>query len=123
MSPAPSHALGQRGTRDVLDTLHQFDQPLLAARAYRGEADAAVAGDDCRHAVTAGRLQQVVPSGLTVVVGVNVHETGRHDPIRRVDRLGGYSGKLIVAVGPSAYFDDLAVFDADIGPIAVRAGA
>ena len=29
--PPPGDALGQRGTRDVLDTLHQPDQPVLAA--------------------------------------------------------------------------------------------
>ena len=56
-------------------------------------------------------------------MGVNVHETGGDDAIRRVDRLGGLPGKLVVAVGPSAYFDDLAVLDPDIGPIPIRAGA
>ena len=56
-------------------------------------------------------------------MGVNVHETGRDDAVRRVDRLGGLAAKLVVAVGPPTDFDDLAVFDADVGPIAVRAGA
>ena len=31
--PLPRDAFGQRRTRDVLDALHQFDQPLLAAGA------------------------------------------------------------------------------------------
>ena len=41
--PAPVDALGQRGAGDVLDALHQADEPLLVARAHRREPDAAVA--------------------------------------------------------------------------------
>jgi len=53
---------------------------------------------------------------LTVVVGVNVHETGRDDEIRRVDRLGGFPAELVVAVGAAAHFDDLA----SLMPISAR---
>ncbi len=87
--PAPRDALGERGAGNVLDTLHQADQPVLFPRPHRREADAAVACDDRGHAVPARRLQQAVPADLAVVVGVDVDESGRDDLPRRVDRLGG----------------------------------
>ena len=86
--PAPRDALGERGAGNVLDTLHQADQPVLFARPHRREADAAVACDDGGHAMSARRLQQAVPADLAVVVGVDVDESGRDDLSRCVDRLG-----------------------------------
>ena len=47
---------------------------------HRREADAAVAHDDRRHAVPAGRRQDRIPGRLTVVVRVHV------DPARRDDQ-------------------------------------
>ncbi len=87
--PAPGDAFGERGAGDVLDALHQLDQPLLGAGAHRSEADTAVAGDHRGDPVAAGRLEQAVPAHLTVVVGVDVDEAGGHHFPGGVNRFGG----------------------------------
>ena len=125
--PAPGDALGQCGAGDVLDTLHQLDQPLLAAGPDRGEADAAVAGHHGGDPVAARRLEQAVPAHLPVVVRVDVDEAGRHHMPCRIDGFGGVGhlrGARLGVVGAPAYnVDDHAVLDADVGPVALRARA
>jgi hypothetical protein len=74
--PFPGDALVQGRPRDVLDPLHQLDQSLVVPGPDRGEADAAVAHDDGRHAVPRRGRELAVPGRLAVVVGVNVHEPG-----------------------------------------------
>ena len=121
--PAPADALGERRPGDVLDTLHQLDEPLLASRLHRGEADAAVAADDGGHAVHAGRLQQAVPTDLAVVVGVDVDEARGDDAAGGIDglrRLPLQSGVVAVA---ATNFDDPAVLDPDVGPERLVPGA
>jgi hypothetical protein len=122
--PIPGDAFGERRAGNVFDTLHQLDQPLFPAGDDRGEADAAVAGDHRRHAVATGRLQQAVPADLAVVVGVDVDEAGSDDAIRRVDRLYGTTAEPgIVDAATATHLHDPAVFDADIGCIAVGASS
>ena len=75
--PVPAHALGEGGAGDVLDALHELDQPRPLGRVGRGEADAAVAHDDGGYAVPARRADLGIPRGLAVVVGVDVDEAGR----------------------------------------------
>ena len=72
--PVPLDALGERGAGDVLDALHQLDEPLVPVGARRREADAAVAEDGGGHAVPARRREVRVPGGLAVEVGVHVDE-------------------------------------------------
>ena len=74
--PAPLDALAQRRAGDVLDTLHQPDEPLVAIRGDGREAHPAVAHHDRGDAVPARRREQVVPRGLAVVVRVHVDEPG-----------------------------------------------
>ena len=57
---------------DVLDALHQLDQPLVPVGRGRGEADAAVAHHDRGDAVPRRRREPRVPRDLGVVVGVDV---------------------------------------------------
>ena len=64
----------QRGAGDVLHALHQADEPLVAIRGHRREADAAVAHHDGGDAVPAARRELLVPRGLAVVVRVDVDE-------------------------------------------------
>ena len=79
--PLPVDALVQRGARDVLDTLHQLDEEVLATRAHRREADSAVAHDDGGDAVPTRRRDVGVPGDLPVVVGVDVDPSRReHEP-------------------------------------------
>ncbi len=106
--PVPRHALGQGRAGDVLDPLHQPDQPLVAVGTGRGEPDPAVAGDQRGHAVPAARGQHLVPGGLTVVVGVDV------DPARGDQQPVGLDGadRLLPPVVADA--GDDAVADGDV---------
>ncbi len=76
--PSPLDASRERGAGDVLDALHQPDEPVVLIRSDRREADAAVAHDDGRHPVPAARCEQRIPRDLPVEVCVDVHETWRH---------------------------------------------
>ena len=77
-------ALGEGGAGDVLDALHQPDQPVVAVGRGGCEADAAVAHDEGGDAVPRGRGEHLVPGRLAVVVGVDVDPTGRDEqPGRR----------------------------------------
>ena len=115
--PLPLDALVQRGAGDVLDALHQLDEAFLPAGAHRGEADAAVAGDDGGDTVAGRRVEDRVPGGLTVVVRVDVDEPGRDEQPGGVDDLGR------VAVDVLADLDDHAALDRHIAHEAGAAGA
>ena len=121
--PAPRDALGERSAGNVLDTLHQTDQPILFTRPHRREADTAVARDDGGHPMTARRLQQAVPADLPVVMGVYVHEPRRDDLSSRIDRLGRIALQRRVPRPAAPNLDDLAVLDADVRCESIRAGA
>ena len=43
--PSPRHAFGERRAGNILDALHQLDQPLMVARLAGREADPAIADD------------------------------------------------------------------------------
>ena len=87
--PVPVDPLGERGAGDVLDAFHQLDEPLVAVRAHRREADAAVAEDRGGHAVPARRREVRVPGGLAVEVRVHVDEAGRDEQPVGVDGRAG----------------------------------
>ena len=72
-------------------TGHHVDERVVILGPARCEADAAVAHHGGRHAVRRGGCHAVTPDGLSVVVGVQVHEAGRDEPAGGVD--------LAVAVG------------------------
>ncbi len=107
--PAPGDALGQRCAGDVLDALHQLDQPLLLAGSHRRKAHPAVAGDHGGHPVGGGGFQLGVPGGLAVVVRVDVDEAGRDQAAGGVDRLGGLTVERL------ADRHDDAVLDRNVG--------
>ncbi len=83
--PRPGQPLVQRRTGDVLDALHELDEPFVVGGADRCEADAAVPGDHGGHAVPGRRDQAVVPGRLAVVVHVDVDEAGGDDQPVGVD--------------------------------------
>ena len=83
--PVPRDALGQRGAGDVLDALHQLDQPLVAIGRGRCEADAAVAHHHRGHPVPRRRGEVRIPRGLAVVVGVDVDPARGDQQTRRID--------------------------------------
>ena len=77
---------------DVLDALHQLDQPLVAIRGRRREADAAVAHHHGGDAVPRARGDPRVPRDLRVVVRVDVDPPGRDQPAVGVDHLARRRG-------------------------------
>jgi hypothetical protein len=107
--PAPRDAFGERGSGDVLDALHQLDQPVLAARPHWREADATVAHHHGGDAVPARRREQRVPGDLAVVVRVEVDEPGRDQQAVGVDDL------LRRPVGQRADLRDAPLVDGDVG--------
>ncbi len=121
--PAPGDALGQGRAGDVLDALHQGDQPLLLAGPHRCESDATVARHHGRDAVIAGRFEHGVPAHLSVVVGMDVDESGGHDSAGGIDGFGRVTGQCGVVRTAPMYLDDLAVLDRDVGGEPVRTGA
>ncbi len=100
--PVPRHALGEGGSRDVLDALHETDQPLVPVGTGRSEPDAAVAGDQCGDAVPAARCQHLVPGGLAVVVGVDVDPSGGDQQAFGVDRAGRRLAPVVAHAGDDA---------------------
>ena len=78
--PFPIDPLTERGSRNVFDTLHEFDEELLFAGSNGGEPDTAVAHHHRGDAVPAGRRDVRVPRDLGVVVGVDVDEPGGDEP-------------------------------------------
>ncbi len=115
--PPPFDAFGQRRARDVLDPLHQPDQPVVSVGPGRGEPDAAVAGDDGGDPVPAARGQHLVPGGLAVVVGVDV------DPARGDQQPVGVDGPGRRLAGGGADAGDRAPVDGDVGGAGRCAGA
>ena len=77
--PVPVDALGQGRAGDVLDALHQPDEPLAVTGAGGSEADAAVSGDHRGDTVPARGRHLGVPGHLAVVVGVDVDPPRRHE--------------------------------------------
>ena len=128
--PLPRDPVGQRGTGDVFDALHQSNQPLPAVRMRWRETDAAVSHHDGGDTVPAGRGEVGVPCGLSVVVRVHVdpagcddlpvgvdlstavssHRAGRPDGDDRV-AVDRYFTKVWLSVGP---VDDRAVANHDV---------
>ena len=123
--PLPRDALGQRGSGDVLDALHQLDEPLVAIGSGGSEADATVAHHDGGDAVPRRRREERVPGGLTVVVGVDVDPARRHEPAGGVDDASRLTDVVAgFCVDPD--IDDRRdhpVVDGDVGESAGSAGA
>ncbi len=85
--PRPLDPLVEHGAGDVLHALHEGDEPVVGLRPHRREAHAAIAHHGRRHAVPAARGEARVPGRLSVVVGVDVDEAGRHEQTIGVDLL------------------------------------
>ena len=121
--PAPRDAFGQRAAGNVLHALHELDQPVFATGAHRGEAHAAVAGDDCGDTMAAGRLEQAVPAHLAVVVRMDVDESRRDEEAGGIDGFRCLARQSRVGGRAAHHLDDPAVFDPDVGEVTRHAGA
>jgi hypothetical protein len=89
-SPIPPKSLVEGSPGDVLDTLHQLDEPVMVDVVHRSEADAAVSGHDRRDTVPGRGDHALVPRRLPVVVSVNVHEARAHQPTVGMDDPPGW---------------------------------
>ena len=105
--PVPGQPFGEDRERNVLDTLHQVDKPVVILRPTGGEADPAIAHHGCGHAMQRRGLQPLIPGRLTVIVGVNVHESRCDQQAPRVDLVGARARDL-------ADRDNQAIPDRDI---------
>lgn len=114
--PVPGQTLDHHRVGNILDSLHQVNQPVSVLGLAGGEAHAAISHHDRGHPVPGGGLHPVVPCRLTVIMGMNVDEAGRHDQAAGVDPLPGLAGYL-------SDLHDLAVSDANVGHETIRAGA
>ena len=114
--PLPLQAFGHDGPRDVFNALHQLNQLAAVFWSARGEADATIAHDGCGDAVPGGGSHPAVPSGLGVVMGMDVDEAGGHQLALRVDLFRATRRYL-------ADFDNFATSDGDVGFVRCGAGA
>ena len=89
--PVPLHPSGKGCPRDVLDALHEPDQPIVAVGGAWCEAHAAVPDHDRGDPVPTGRREQRIPRDLSVEVRVDVHEAGSDDQSRGIDCLSAIS--------------------------------
>ena len=113
--PLPLDPLGQRRAGDVLDPLHQPDEPVVAVGLGGGEADAAVAHHERGDAVPRRRGELRVPGDLAVVVGVDVDPARRDQQAVSFDDSGG-------AALDRAHLGDAAGIHRDIGGTCRPAG-
>ena len=96
--PLPRDALGHGRAGDVLDALHQLDEPRVAVGGGGREPDAAVAHHHGGDAVPGARRHPRVPRDLGVVVGVDVDPARGDEPAVGIDdpmggRRGGLAGR------------------------------
>ena len=90
--PRPLDPLVQHRAGDVLDALHEGDEPVVRVGPHRCEPDAAVAHHGGGDAVPARGGHAGVPGGLAVVVGVDVDETGSDQQPVGIDLLAAGGG-------------------------------
>src|SRR5262249_25546690 len=100
--PAPLDAFGERGAGNVLDTLHEPDQPVVPIRPGRREADAAVAHDDRRDPVPRRWSEVGVPRHLPVVVRMDVDPSRRDEEPAPVDLAAARPGAAADPCDPIA---------------------
>ncbi len=114
--PVPRETLVEHRTRDVLDALHQLDEPVVIGGMHGREADPAVADDDGRDPVPRRGDHSFCPRGLAVVVRMDVDEAGRDEQSVGVDRALG-------ARVEATDLGDEAAVDRDVGGTRRRARA
>ncbi len=119
--PVPRHTLLQALERHALDASEHAHEVLGVVASSltvgkRGDAEPAVASDHGRDTVRRGWAERRVPERLSVVVGVQVDESGSNDEIFGVDRAGCDAVEL-----PDGH--DAAVAHTHVGAAARAGGA
>ena len=114
--PIPFHPLGERSARNILDTLHQADQPIMLVLFRGRKANAAIAHDNRGDAMPARRTHLAVPRCLAVIMGMDVDKPRRDDFARSINLFATRSADL-------AHSGNDAAIHRDIGDKARRARA
>ena len=73
--PVPGHALCQRTARDILDTLHQPNEPVLPIGRGRRKAHTTVTHYDRGDPVPRRGRHLLIPGCLAVIVGMDIDKT------------------------------------------------
>ena len=115
--PIPGESFGERGTWNVFDCFHEFNQLLAFRRTCGRKTDPTVAGNDCGDAMHRRRLEQLIPGCLAVVMRMVVDEPGCDDESTRID----YLRAVTVNCAPDLY--ETAIRDGDITDETRCAGA
>ena len=106
--PGPGNAGAQHRLGNVLDALHQLDQPEMVCRPARRKADAAIAHDRRGDAVLRRGRDVLAPGDLAVIMGVDVDKARRDQFALRVDL-------FLAGCRDLADFGDAAARDRHIG--------
>ena len=114
--PIPFDAFGECGPRDIFDPFHEPDEPFVLIGFGGSEPDAAIPHDDGCDSVPAGGGHVGVPSGLAVVVGVDIDPAWGDEVSVGVDFAFAFLGDI-------ADSGDFAVKDGDIAVEGGLAGA
>ena len=114
--PTPGDPLGKCAAGDVLDPLHQLDEPVVSIGGGGSEPDPAVAHHHRGHAVPSRRRDVGIPCGLGVVVRMDVDESGREQQAVGVD-------DHPAAAGDRADVDDAVAVDCYVGMASSSTGA
>ena len=113
--PIPFHAFGKGSAGNILHPFHEADEPFVLVRLGRREANAAIAHDDRRHAVPAGRSHLLIPGSLSIVMGVNIDKAGSDEMPTSVDFFHGVTADR-------ADLDDKPILDGDVAVETVLSG-
>ena len=114
--PVPGHALAHYQLGNVLDAFHHLHQRVAILRAAGREADAAIAHQHRRHAMSRRGREAVVPGDLAVILGVDVDEARRHRETLGVDLLAA-------CAFDAAHGGDPAVLNGNVGLARLGSGA
>src|SRR4029077_19005560 len=106
--PGPENDVAEHRLGNILDALHQLDQPEMIGRAARRKTDTAIAHNRRGDAVLRRGRDVLTPGDLAVIVSVDVDEPWRDQFASGVDLILASSRNL-------ADFGNTAACDGDIG--------
>ena len=112
--PLPINTLGKRCSGDIFYTLHEFNQKVSIVWFDGCEPNAAIPHHHGGDAVPAGRCQNRIPSGLAIIVSVDIHPARSNQLTVGIDF-------IVRAFKHLTYFHDLALRNRDISYFSISA--
>ena len=105
--PIPFHPLGERSAGNILNTLHQADQPIMLVLFRRCKANAAIAHDNRGDAMPARRTHLAVPRCLAVIMGMDINKAWRDDFTQSINLFAARSADLAYSGNDAAIHRDI----------------